>query len=255
MRKIASGNVTSKSKIIAEDKVANTITVAIPAREFLFTQASICASVMLEPNSHLIHPMFSKYVNNNGDTWSNESLLANKDSWIGAFNYVNHKDGEENGVGLIPDVTLRVNFLDPKKNLFNYYADILIATHRDFGTLVDGIATNKILYMSMGCDAEIITCSKCGHVSSSEHDSCDHSLNAKGKYFIDNAGVRRICADVLGTKEKGSTTFVEASWLTVPPAFHGAVKRNVLPIEKDKMVHVIMPTKTQDRIAYQKFLG
>lgn len=254
MLKIAtSASVTTKSpKIVAENN--GEITVAVPASQFLFTQASICASVLMEPNSYLIHPQFSRFVNNNGDTWSNTSLKANKDSWIGAYNFVNHKDGDENGVGLILDVALRVNYLDPEKNLYNYYTDILIATHRDFSDLVTAVANSEIEYLSMGCDAKYITCSQCGNVSVDEHDCCDHALNSKGKYFIDRTGTRRICAEVLGTEEEGSVTFVEASWLTMPPAFHGAVRRNVVPIDPKNTVTFQMPKKATERPAYRKFL-
>jgi hypothetical protein len=228
--------------------------ITVPSRKFLFTQASIVASVQLENNSHLIHPEFSKFVNNNGDTWSNESLWANHKSWIGAFNFVNHKASDDNGVGVILDVAMRRNYIDDSRNLHNYYADILIATHRDFPDLVKQIATGGIEYLSMGCDAYKIACSRCGMSHDGEAPGCGHD-HGKGKYFIDRSGTRRISADILGTGDSGTVNFTEASWLTQPPAFHGAVKRNVLPIDLKSSVSITMPKSAMARQASMKFLG
>lgn len=254
--KILTGAAASKNvQAIADGpKGSESVVISVPSSKFLFSQATIVASVQLENNSHLIHPEFSKFVNNNGDTWSNESLQGNHKSWIGAFNFVNHKAGDDKGVGVVLDVALRRNYINASKNLHNYYADILIATSRDFEDLCRQITTGGIEYLSMGCDAYKITCSRCGMEHDGEPIGCGHQ-HSKGKYFIDRAGTRRISADILGTKDAGTVQFTEASWLTQPPAFHGAVKRNILPIDLKAAVAITLPHRALERTASQKFLG
>jgi len=246
---------TKTPRIVAEGPSADTLEVSIPAKDFLFSQASIVASVMLENNSHLIHSDFSKYVNNNGDTWSNDSLKANYKSWTGAYNFVNHQARDDFAVGVVLDAAMRRNFVNASENLWNYYTDILIATHRDFKDLVGQITNGGVEYLSMGCDAMKIQCSKCGAQHDGEpHQDCGHQ-SSKGKYFVDRAGTRRISADILGTSEAGTVEFTEASWLTIPPAFHGAVHRNILPIDRKASVRIMFPKKAVERKASSMFLG
>lgn len=232
-----------------------TVRLALPARDFLFAQTSIVSSVMLEDNSHLIRPETAQFVNANGDTWSNQSLRANYESFIGAFNFVNHDQRPEKSVGFIADAALRQIWIDPKERIFIYYVDILVATSREFTKLCEGILTSKIEYLSMGCDMEISTCSACGNVAEDEFDLCPHLQDSKGKSFIDKHGVKRVTAEILGNAERGSVVFVEASWLTEPPAFGGAAKRSVMSLDSDATVIVQMPGWAAQRPAVEMWAG
>lgn len=254
-----------------EDKTgkASGVTVlSLPSKEFLFTQNTICCSVSLENGSHLIKSASSDYVNNNGETWSNESLKANYKSFIGAWNYLDHIQIPAKSIGVIPDAVLRKIALPTSPKDFIYYVDILVATHRANEKICREIATGGIEYLSMGCNVHVSTCSKCGHVMDfSEEDEtylgfeeetsveCEHMLLHKGKIFTDARGQKRKCAEILGTSQEGTVDFFEASFLTKPPAFHGAVKRNVLSIDKDSVVSVEYPTDKLDKPAAEKYLS
>jgi hypothetical protein len=222
----------------------------------LFTQNTIASSVCFEQNSYKITAETARYVNSNGDTWSNESLLANYKSFCGAYNYVNHVQEPDKSVGFIADATLRRIPVE-NTNTFIYYCDILIATSKDFPELVDKILLGDIEYLSMGCEVETSFCSMCGKKFVDEADSCEHvheQYGRKGKYYVDNRGVRRRIAEVLGTKEAGSCRFIEASWLTEVPAFGGAVMRSKMPLPANSTVYVDMPRFAFEKDAVQRFI-
>lgn len=253
MYKIASQNTTVQkskfSRISAKDSSA-----FLSSDDFLFSQATIVSSVICEPHSYLIDPETSIYVNQNGDCWSNESLKANYKSFIGAYNYKNHIQVPEKAVGFIADTVLRR--IPLAQNKFIYYCDILVATHRDFTDLIKGLLSNEIEFMSMGCDAMSTTCSRCGHVYSDEDEvQCEHILEQKGKYFTDSNGKKRIIAELLGTEKPNSVVFTEASWLTQPPAFDGAHKRNILQIPRHTLVEITMPTSATTKDAFTRFVN
>lgn len=256
MYRIASRQKTSVKKAVAGKDKEKMCVVALNSDDFLFSQSTIVCSVVLEPDSYKISSDTSKYVNQNGDCWSNESLKANYKSFIGSFNYVNHVQEPEKSVGFIADTVLRRVFLDPEGQRFVYYCDILIATNRGYEDLVKKILTDKIEFMSMGCEAHTTICSKCGKTYSSDDDLlCDCLANSKGKYFIDSDGRRRVVAEILGTAEPGSVEFIEASWLTEVPAFDGAYKRNVLQIPHGTSIEVTLPESALDKEAMKMYLG
>lgn len=228
---------------------------ALSSNDWIFTQNTICASVCCEPNSHLITPDTSKFVNSWNDCWSNESMKANYGSFQGAFNFVNHEDEIEKSVGFIPDVALRKIIINAERNIYVYYVDILVATHRLHKELCDKIISQKIEYLSMGCMAQVWTCSKCGRVCKEEYEHCDCLDFKLGKKFIDDWGNRRLVASLLGNSNPGSCEFIEASWLTTPPAYGGAVKRHVLPIEPDTDVFVEFPEDKLTKPAVAKYLS
>jgi len=98
------------------------------------------------------------------------------------------------------------------------------------------ILTDKVKYLSMGCDAYLSTCSKCGNAFSEDYQLCDCLANDKGKYYLDAYGKRRII-------------------LTEVPAFHGAVKRNVMRIKDGVSVALSMPEDCFRKQAVQKYLS
>lgn len=245
---------TKKKTYIAKEK-EDKVQVSLSSNDFIFSQASIVSSVMLEEGTHCIHPLTAKYVNSNGDTWSNESLKANYRSFIGAYNYVNHVQEPEHAVGFLADASLRRIILSKDENVFIYYSDILVATHRDHEGLVKKVLSNKIQYMSMGCDAVLSVCSKCGNVSKEDFDVCECILGSKGKYYIDHYGRRRVVAEILGNEKEGTVQFIESSWLTETPAFGGAVKRNILQIPEDYNVEIFIPQQFMDKEAIKKYIN
>ena len=176
---IASGRKTG-TQSIAKDVA----TIELSSNDFIFSQASIVTSAMVEPNSYKIHPSTARFINNNGDGWTNEALKNNYDSFIGAYNFVNHVQEHDKAVGFVGDAISRRIIIDPEDNIYVRYIEILIATSRDFQTLVNKILKDDIKYLSMGCEAETSQCSYCGEVFEDE-ELCDHLAYSKGKYYID----------------------------------------------------------------------
>jgi hypothetical protein len=226
----------------------------LSSNDYIFSQASIVCSSMLELNSFKIHPSTSRFVNSNGDSWSNVSLKNNYKSFIGAYNFVNHVQEHEKAVGFIGDAVKRTRIIDPKDNIYIFYVDILIITHRDFKDLVNKILKNEIKYLSMGCEAEVSQCTQCGEIFREEDDMCDHLACSKGKYYIDSLGKKRIIAELLGDENSGSCEFIEASYLTQVPASGMAVKRHVLSIPEGCSVELSLPVWAIEKKAVQKFI-
>jgi hypothetical protein len=168
---------------------------------------------------------------------------------------VNHVQVPEKAIGFICDAALRKLIPDPEQpDVPVFYVDILIATHRDNRKMVDMILQDQVKYLSMGCDAYVSTCSKCGNTFSEDYELCDCLANDKGKYYLDPYGKRRIIAEILGTEKPKSVDFIEASYLTEVPAFHGAVKRNVLRIKEGVSVAFSMEEDYFNKKAVQKYL-
>lgn len=252
MYKIASRNRTA---VRASKETPKAVEVELSSDDFLLSQASIVSSVCIEPGTFYIHPLTQKFVNNNGDCFSNESLQSNYKSFIGAYNYVNHVQVPEKAIGFICDAALRKLLFDTAHpDIPVYYVDILLATHRDNKKIVNMILEDKVKYLSMGCDAYLSTCSKCGNQFSEDYELCDCLANDKGKYYLDPFGKRRIIAEILGTGDPNTVDFIEASYLTEVPAFHGAVKRNVLRIKEGVSVGFTMEEEHFNKDAVQKYL-
>jgi len=249
-------NKSTKKPIVKTASSKKLVQIELPSKDFIFAQNTIISSVVLEPNSFFIKPETNDFVNDNGDSFSNESTVANYSSFIGAYNYLNHVQDPNQSLGFVGDAVLRKIILDKDQNLFNYYVDILVATHKDHKKIVDLILSNQISFLSMGCDAHITTCSKCGNVYTDEETPyCECLTYNKGKTFIDKKGFQRRISEVLGTSEPGSVFFEEASYLTEPPAFHGAIKRNLLRLGEDSTVVLQVPEESLNRDAIKKYVG
>lgn len=246
---------TIKKAATTGEPTQDSVRITLPGKDFIFAQVSINSSVMVEDESYLIKPDVAKFVNANGDGWTNDSLKANYQSYIGAFNYINHVQEPELSVGFLADAALRRLIVDPEQNTYIYYVDLLVATskaaHPD---LARKILANKVQYLSMGCESFVSTCSACGHQAEDETGFCDHLSYNKGKYFLDKFGKKRITCELLGDERPGSCTFIEASWLTERPAFDGAVKRNLLAIGPDQSVDIVMPRENAMKPAVQRFV-
>lgn len=235
--------------------------------KFIVFQSTIVASVKLDSNSYfLIDPKASKFINSNGEGWSNESLYNNYKSFIGAFACLDHPDyPEQDNVGVILDAILRKRWINKDQGTFVYYVDILVAIDKQAkqGQLARLILNGSIQYMSMGCNVAISYCSRCGQSvdyetnSSNQYnnlDMCSHLMYSKGKRYIDNSGKERIVAELLG-KEANSVEFIEASVLSIKPAFSGAILSRILPITTSaKYIELSMPTKYTNKGAVKKYL-
>ena len=176
---------------------------------------------------YLIKPQCSQFVNNNGDSWSREVLRMAYPTFIGAHNFQEHVQIEEQSKGRIIDAVAR----DIGESL---YIDILVATDRKNAVLVQDIELGRMATLSMGCTTDFTICTKCGHYAVDETALCDHIKYAKMNTFMDDSGQKRVIAELCGHQSydenpdaPGGVRFIEASWVAVP-AFPGAVMRNVL---------------------------
>lgn len=236
------------------------------SKKFLIFQSTICTSVKLEKSSnYLIDSTSNEYVNNNGECWSNESLLNTYKTFIGANLCMDHPSNPDlDNVGVILDAVLRRKWLNKEEGSFVYYVDILCALDRKAkgGKLSNLVLDGSIEYMSMGCDVETSYCSRCGHIVdyannnpySSNILECQHLKYSKGKRYLDNSGKERIVAEILG-KEKGSVTFVEASLLSNPPASKAAILSRIYPIiSKSEFIEIEMIKDSLEKAAVKKYL-
>ncbi|MDB4278155.1 hypothetical protein N9917_00995 [Deltaproteobacteria bacterium] len=170
-----------------------------------------------------ITPETAKYINNNGDSWDRPVLLQSFRTFVGAHNFLEHVQIEEQSKGRILDAVAR----DIGESV---YIDILIATDRRHNMLVGDIEAGRMGTLSMGCTVEETICTKCGNVAVDETDMCDHIRYSKLNTFIDEQGQKRVIAELCGhpdIDETGGVTFIEASWVATP-AFTGAAIRNVI---------------------------
>jgi hypothetical protein len=94
----------------------------------------------------------------------------------------------------------------------------------DHSYIANGVAVHN-------CEANWVTCSKCGKTLSDDDKNCQCFDKEMMQYFFDKKGVKRIVAELCGRmmmkggKWEGdpkSVKFIEASWVE-RPAFTGAV--------------------------------
>jgi uncharacterized OB-fold protein len=136
-------------------------------KNFLLTHATIVASVDTDEVSNVrlgtvsefghnvnrkwanfrVRPQCDIYINNNNDCWSRPVLLKSYRTFVGAFNFCEHVQIEEQSKGRIIDAVAR-DIGD------SVYADILIATDRRHASLVRDIESGRMSTLSMGCFLE-----------------------------------------------------------------------------------------------------
>ena len=200
---------------------------------FLFSHCTIVSSVKVKDDGHTIVPACIDLVNNNGNAWTNEVLLATFKTFVGGENYLEHVQVPELSKGKLLDAVARpVKYQDKKGRKADiFYVDLLVATNKKHTDLVSKIASGELSTMSMGCLAEEVTCSKCGKVLGDGDPNCTHLDNEMLRKYFDKKGEESIVAELCGsmTKKDGiwvgnpkSVKFIEASWVA-HPAFVGAV--------------------------------
>jgi hypothetical protein len=176
--------------------------------------------------NYRVRPACDIYINNNHDCWDRPVLLKSYRTFVGAHNFVEHVQIEEQSKGRIIDAAAR-DIGD------SVYIDILIATDRRHASLIRDIESGRMGTMSMGCSVTETQCTKCGNVAADETEMCEHIKYAKGNYEFDGRGNKYRIAELCGHHSldpTGGVTFIEASWVAIP-AFQGAVMRNVLEPE------------------------
>lgn len=202
---------------------------------FLFSHATIVASLLTTDNGYYIEEPTDELVNSNGNAWTNPVLLATFKTFVGGENYLEHCQCPELSKGKILDAVVRpVRYVGKTNKTASdnvYYVDILVATDRKHEDLVPRIATGELATLSMGCIAPYVQCSKCGKVFGDNDIACEHIQNQLLTYFTDENGKRRIVAELCGRSflkdgiwvgDPNSVKFIEASWVE-NPAFKGAV--------------------------------
>lgn len=200
---------------------------------YLLSHCTIIASVDVDEKgpknkkgwAYYITPETSKFLNNNGDSWERDLLLATYHTFIGSENYQEHIQIKELSKGKIIDAVAR-NIGE------SIYVDILVATDRKHEELVRDIISGKMSTLSMGCTVNYTLCTKCGNVAKDETELCQHIKYYKGSHFVDENGVQRIVGELCGHKsDPASVKFIEASWVA-EPAFTGAVLNKILTTEE-----------------------
>lgn len=211
--------------------------------KYLLTHATIVASVDTEDVANVklgnvsemgkqvnrrwanyrVLPKCDQFINNNHDAWDRPVLLKSYRTFVGAHNFVEHVQIEEQSKGRIIDAAAR----DIGDSI---YVDILVATNRKHASLINDIQNGRMSTMSMGCSVTETICTKCGNVAADETQMCDHVKYAKGNYEFDTQGRKYRVAELCGHDDldpTGGVNFIEASWVGIP-AFQGAVMRNIL---------------------------
>lgn len=237
----ASSNLVAQASEILQDQFS--------PEKYLLTHATIVASVDTSdvPGIRLgavsemgrninrkwanyrVKPGTDIYINNNHDCWDRPVLLNSYRTFVGAHNFVEHVQIEEQSKGRVIDAVAREI---PTGD--SIYVDILLATSRVHDSLVRDIEADRMGTLSMGCSVTETQCTKCGNVAADETEMCEHIKYAKGNYEYDSDGNKFRIAELCGhhTLDPNSgVTFIEASWVAIP-AFGGAVKRSIVQPEK-----------------------
>lgn len=115
--------------------------------------------------NYRVKPSCDIYINNNHDCWDRPVLLKSYRTFVGAHNFVEHVQIEQQSKGRIIDAAAR----DIGDSI---YTDILIATDRRHTSLIRDIEAGRMGTMSMGCSVTETQCTKCGNVAADETEMC-----------------------------------------------------------------------------------
>ena len=220
-------SLNNRTKVAGEYKASSFIDLKdFPLKDYLLTQATIMGSVALEPNGYYIKKGYEPLVNLNGDCWPNDVTLATFHTYSGSYNFFNHVQVPEESKGWVLDCAVRPVVL--RNGAISVYVDVLVATSRKHVTLCKQIEMGLINTVSLGAIVEESRCSRCGHISYTGNDYCEHLIYDRRKPFVDENGVTRITAEICGNAARPKTNrFIEVSWVG-EPAFPGAVKNSII---------------------------
>lgn len=229
----------------ARDK--DKFTIAMNTSDWMFTQATALTSCPIE--DFRISSANKKFINWNGNAWSNESLEKYYPTFIGGHNYYNHEQEPNRSYGFIVDA-----FLRPVGEV--NYVDLLIATNvkkTPNQYVLDKITRNQINTMSMGCESSACQCSRCGKVyyDVEKEPLCSHLNHQMGSSFIGREGGDYTTAMIVtdhcnDPRYTGFIEFYEESWVD-SPACDGAVVAYRINLPHNQEVFFEMPKASFDR--------
>jgi len=236
-------------------KTAKSVIAKYSPDKYLLSHCTIIASVDVDlanpkdsKTDYLIHPEFSKFVNNNGDAWTKGVLKNSYKTFVGGENYLEHVQIPELSKGKIIDAVPReivIGKSNDGKELTTHYIDILVATDRKHDDLIRKIEASELNSLSMGCLIKFSICSKCGNKAIDETQACEHVRYQKNNMFFDDNGVQRKIAELCGHEsEPDSVKFIEASWVR-QPAFTGAVLRSFVEPSQEIMAKLEAANKVE----------
>lgn len=229
------------------------VTLSFNSNDWLFTQVTAISSVIIDKDGN-VDADTAKYVNGNGNCWSNEDLKKYYRTFVGAHNYKNHEQDARKSYGVVIDARLRK--LNVTKDKFVYYVDLLIATNRVVHPdWVQKIEQGAVRYVSMGCESTAVRCTRCGKIVTNENEYCSHLLLEKNYFYFKNNGDKFIIAEQVidSPNHDGESfiNFIEISYLTENPAFKGAAKSHTLKLPKGVDMKVTIPAKYFEKEAFQ----
>lgn len=225
------------------------------SNDWVFTQATAVCSVPVEEDGYTIKPEGLNLINDNGNSFKHKDIQKYHHTFLGAHNFVDHIQDPAESRGVVIDSVMRK--LDLKNGEYTIYVDLLIATSkRRDAKWAAMIESGEVSFLSMGCNSSAVQCSRCGHVSFSEEEDCDHCTFNLGLTYYDKNGIKRRISQIVTdhmNEEDGDEGifFEEISYLSVDPAFVGAVRSHLLELEPDTEVSVVVPRETLQREAFQ----
>lgn len=237
------------------DDNGETVTVSFNSNDWLFSQTTAVASVDII-DSFKISPKTAKFVNNNGNAFSDRILQKYYKTFIGAHNYKNHNQDPEESYGIIIDAVLRAVPLEERSDEVVYYVDTLIATYRHKDTKwAKAIENGVIKFVSMGAESSSFRCTYCGNIPTTVGEFCDHFKYNKGKYFIDDKGrklrIAHLVEDYKNRQGEGYVDFIELSYLDVNPAFKGASQAHIIQVPADTDLSLELPKGYLSKSAFK----
>lgn len=256
-RSKSGGYSVSARKAAAQPGVKDVARLVFNSNDWLFTQATAVASVPTEEDGFTIKPSANELVNENGNAFTHKMMKKMYPTFIGAHNYIDHIQEPNESRGVIIDVTPRkVPLEGSESGEYAIYIDVLIATSKkrdpEWAHMIED---KEVVFLSMGAESSALQCSKCGHLSFEEGQDCEHMEFDLGYHYFDKDGNRRRVAALVTDHENDDgesfAYFVELSYLSVDPAFPGAVQGYVLDIPKDTNVEVTVPRSALEREAFQ----
>ena len=234
------------------DDTSDTVDIAFNSNDWLLSQTTAVASVDIV-NNFKISPSTAKFVNNNGNAFSDRILQKYYKTFIGAHNYKNHNQNPKESYGIILDAVLRAV---PYQDTVVYYVDTLIATYRHKDKAwAKAIENGVVKFVSMGAESSSFRCSYCGNIPTSVDEFCDHFKYSRGKYFIDEKGrklrIAHLVEDYKNKAGEGYVDFIELSYLDVNPAFSGASQAHIIQLPADTDFKLSIPKGYLSKSAFQ----
>jgi len=158
--------------------------------DYIFTHNTIVASVCHdEMDNHTITEASVPTINANENAWTNEVLGPPTNiyrTFVGAENFYEHVQDFRLSKGKVLDAVLRSVKNNGGEKV--WYCDILVATNRKHRDLVARIAKKELNTLSMGCLANLTTCSRCGKVMRNDWEACNHIRYEIGQEYRTDYG-------------------------------------------------------------------